>query len=135
MEIVQGIPENIQIAEYARGEQECIVIATPVNFDNIQLVAEILPDEAIQVKNNKIYCCSSYQDLTRILVWLFMCIMFVVFIVFVGYIVCVCLILVFNIEWNIMNYSVEKQLGIYFGIGAVLNITGCLFVNRNKLQQ
>ena len=132
MEAIQAIPENIQVAEYAAEDTQCTVIAIPVNFDNIEIVSEILPNEIIQVKKNKKCCIITSPNFTQLLIWLFMCILFIAFSLFIGYIVCVFLVLVFNVDWDIMSYSVDKQLGIYFGIGIILTIIGCIFINKDK---
>lgn len=138
--IVQGIPENIQVAKYSSSEDPYIITATTINIEEVQIVIETLPDDDAQpdrfipVGHNRKYCSLSSQYLCKILIWLFTLVFCIAFIMLLGFLVCVFLVLVFNVNWNIMEYSVEKQLGIYFGIGLIITIGGCI-VNKNNIHR
>tara|TARA_Y100000389_G_scaffold204202_2_gene255562 strand:+ start:15879 stop:16301 length:423 start_codon:yes stop_codon:yes gene_type:complete len=102
--------------------QDELITASPI---------EIHPIEQEIESNHNIYQYIFEKIFTTIFA-IFFCALWATLMIFFGFLVCILLINVFNMKWDLLHYSVGLQITIYLGIGSIIMLILCLVINRNK---
>jgi hypothetical protein len=108
-----------------------LVVVVPISEQNdieYPICSEINDITVTEINSSKHKKCSTLRYgillLIRLIVLIFL-------LIFMGFIICMSLVFVFNVDWDINKKSYIEQIGIYFGIGTGIIFVAILFIKNN----